>query len=80
MARIPEIEEERQDPILKQIFEAEREGFGGLLNTTKIMAHCPPILAAIKALGRSIGQSGLLPKTLPALVSLRVSSINGCPF
>jgi hypothetical protein len=34
----------------------------------------------VQALGASIGQSGLLPHGLVPLVSLRVASINGCPF
>ena len=54
--------------------------FGGLLNPTKVMAHCPPILRAAGLLGQSIEQSGLLPKGLPALLYVRVATINGCPF
>lgn len=80
MPRVREIEDDGGDPILKEAFAKEREAFGDLLNTTKIMAHCPPILRAAKALGGSIEQSGLLPKGLVPLVSLRVASINGCPF
>ena len=80
MPRVSEIEEAGQDPVLKEIFEREREMFGGLLNPTKVMAHCPPILRAAKLLGASIDQSGQLPKTLLALVNFRVASINGCPF
>ena len=80
MPRVREIEEDGGDPILKEAFAKEREALGDLLNTTKVMAHCPPILRAVQALGASIGQSGKLPKGLVALVSLRVASINGCPF
>jgi alkylhydroperoxidase family enzyme len=80
MPRIREIEDDGGDPILKEAFARERELFGNLLNTTKVMAHCPPILRATQALGASIGQSGLLPNGLVPLVSLRVASINGCPF
>ena len=80
MPRISEIEESGDDPVLTQIFEREREMFGDLLNPTKIMAHCPPILRAAKLLGASIEQSGLLPKKLLPLIYLRVASINGCPF
>ena len=80
MPRISEIEEPGGDPVLRQIFEREREAFGDLLNPTKIMAHCPPILRAAKMLGASIEQSGQLPKALLSLVSFRVASINGCPF
>ena len=80
MPRVSEIEEDGGDTILKAAFDKQREMFGGLLNPTKVMAHCPPILRAAKLLGASIAQSGLLPKELPALIYLRVASINGCPF
>ena len=80
MPRVREIEEDGGDATLAQIFDKEREIFGGLLNPTKVMAHCPPILRAHKLLGLSIEQSGQLPKALLPLVYLRVASINGCPF
>ena len=80
MPRVREIEDDGGDPILQKEFASEREVFGDLLNTTKIMAHCPPILRAAKALGASLAKSGQLPKGLVPLVSLRVASINGCPF
>jgi alkylhydroperoxidase family enzyme len=78
--RVREIEDDGGDPVLKELFDKEREIFGGVLNTTKVLAHCPPILRAAKLLGASIEQSGQLPKDLLPLVYLRVASINGCPF
>ncbi len=80
MPRVSEIEEDGGDPTLVAAFEKEREIFGDLLNPTKVMAHCPPILRAAKLLGASIEQSGQLPKALLPLIYLRVASINGCPF
>ena len=80
MPRVREIEDDGGDPILKKEFAREREVFGDVLNTTKILAHCPPILRAAKALGAAVAKSGKLPKGLVPLVSLRVASINGCPF
>jgi alkylhydroperoxidase family enzyme len=80
MPRVREIEEDGGDPTLAEVFRKEREAMGGLLNPTKVMAHCPPILSAAKQLGASIAQSGQLPKALLPLVYLRVASINGCPF
>lgn len=80
MPRVKEIEDPGGDPVLTPIFERERAAFGDLLNPTKIMAHCPPILRAAKALGAAIDESGQLPKALVSLVSFRVASINGCPF
>ena len=80
MPRVREIDDDGGDPILKEVFAKEREVFGDLLNTTKVYAHCPPILRAAKHLSASIERSGLLPAGLAPLVYLRVALINGCPF
>jgi alkylhydroperoxidase family enzyme len=80
MPRISEIEDDGGNPILATLFQKEREAFGDLLNPTKIMAHCPPILVAARALGAAIEQSGQLAKGLLPLVYLRVATLNGCPF
>ncbi|HVL36784.1 MAG TPA: hypothetical protein VM489_14025 [Burkholderiales bacterium] len=80
MPRVREIEDEGGDPLLAELFARERQAFGALLNPSKVLAHCPPILRAAKLLSASIAQSGTLPAPLVALVSLRVAAINGCPF
>jgi alkylhydroperoxidase family enzyme len=80
MPRVSEITEDGGDPILTEVFARDREIFGDLLNTTKVQAHCPPILRAAKQLSASIERSGLLPASLLPLVYLRVALINGCPF
>ena len=80
MARVTDITDAGDDEILAPIFEKERDVFGDLLNPTKALAHCPPILRAAKLLGASIEQSGQLPKALLPLIYLRVASLNGCPF
>jgi alkylhydroperoxidase family enzyme len=80
MPRVREIVDDGGDPLLKDIFAKERELFGDLLNTTKVYAHCPPVLKAAKQLSLSIEKSGLLPPSLLSLVYLRVALINGCRF
>jgi alkylhydroperoxidase family enzyme len=80
MPRVREIEVDGGDPILREVFADQRERLGDLLNPTKVMAHCPPILKAAHALGAAIEQSGQLPKGLLPLVYLRVATLNGCPF
>jgi len=80
MPRIREIEDPGDDPILNEAWKRELDTFGFVLNTTKIQAHCPPIMKAAKQLGASIEKSGLLPADLLPLVYLRVALINGCPF
>jgi alkylhydroperoxidase family enzyme len=80
MPRVSEIVEDGGNPEVAKIFDKERELFGDLLNPTKVMAHCPPILRAAKLMGQAIEQSAQLPKGLLPLVYFRVASINGCPF
>ena len=80
MPRVSEIEDDGGDPILKDVFAREREIFGGLLNPTKVLAHCPPIMKAAKQLGAAIEKSGRLSAALLPLIYLRVALINGCPF
>ena len=80
MPRVREIEDDGGDPILKETFDRQRELFGGVLNPTKILAHCPPVMKAAAQLSASIEKSGRLPAELLPLVYLRVALINGCPF
>jgi alkylhydroperoxidase family enzyme len=80
MPRVSEIEDDGGHPILREAFAKDQELFGGLLNTTKVLAHCPPILKAARQLSAAVDASGLLPPGLLALVYLRVALINGCPF
>lgn len=80
MPRVSEIEEDGGDPTLKAIFDRQRELFGGVLNPSKVMAHCPLILKAAGLMGAAIEQSGQLPKGMLPLIYLRVATINGCPF
>ena len=80
MPRVSEIEEDGGDLTLKAIFDKQRELFGYVLNPTKVLAHCPPILRAAGLMGQAIEQSGQLPKGMLPLIYLSVASINGCPF
>ncbi len=80
MPRVPEITDDNGDPTLRELFEKERAIYGDLLNPTRVLAHCPPILAAAKQFYASFPKSGRIPAALHALVHVRVASINGCPF
>jgi alkylhydroperoxidase family enzyme len=80
MPRVREITEEGDDPVLRDVFGKEREAFGDLLNPTRVMAHCPPIMLAAKRLSAAVEKSNLLPAQMRALVYLRVATLNGCPF
>jgi alkylhydroperoxidase family enzyme len=78
--RVSEIDDDRGDATLKPIFDKQRELFGEILNPTKVLAHCPPILRAAGLMGQAIEQSGQLPKGMVPLIYTRVATINGCPF
>ena len=80
MPRVSEIEDDRGDPTLRAVFDKQREIFGDILNPTKVLAHCPPILKVAGLMGQAIEQSGQLPKGLVPLIYTRVATINGCPF
>jgi alkylhydroperoxidase family enzyme len=80
MPRVTEITSDGGNAILEAEFASERELFGDILNPSRVLGHCPPILRAAKQLYASFEESGLLPASLLALVYTRVASINGCPF
>jgi alkylhydroperoxidase family enzyme len=80
MARVSEIEDDRGEVTLQPIFAKERELFGAPLNTTKIYAHRPSVLKAMKDMAEAIERSGLIDTQLRSLVYLKVALINGCPF
>ena len=80
MPRVSEIDSDRGDPTLQPIFAKEHELFGGPLNPTKIYAHRPPVLKAMKDMAEAIERGALVDSQLRSLVYLRVALLNGCPF
>jgi alkylhydroperoxidase family enzyme len=80
MPRVSEIDSDRGDPTLGPIFTREQELFGGPLNPTRIYAHRPPVLKAMKDMAEAIERGGLIDSQLRSLVYLRVALLNGCPF
>jgi len=80
MPRVSEIETGQGDPILEPIFAKDRQLFGRPLNPTKVYAHRPPVLKAMRDMAQAIERGGLIEPQLRALVYLKVALINGCPF
>ena len=80
MPRVRELTEGGGDPVLEEEFASEREMFGDILNPSKVLGHCPPVLRAAKRFYGSFEESGLLPGSLLALCYVRVATLNGCPF
>jgi hypothetical protein len=65
---------------VQRIFDKDEEIYGLVLNTTRVQAYRPSILAASKALSRSVNVDPVLPRDLKALVCTLVASLVGCPF
>lgn len=63
-----------------QAYDQDLRAFGLVLNPTGVLAYRPPILAAARALGRSVAKDATLPASLRALVCMRVATLVGCPF
>ena len=80
MPRVSEIDNDCGEPTLRPIFAKEGELFGGPLNTTKIYAHRPPVLKAMKDMAEAIERGALVDSQLRSLVYLKVALVNGCPF
>ena len=80
MPRVSEIDSDRGEPTLQPIFAKDHELFGGPLNTTRIYAHRPPVLKAMKDMAEAIERGALVDSQLRSLVYLKVALLNGCPF
>jgi len=81
MSRISPPDETSLPAIVQEILAAETQRFGTPLNTTKVWARHPGLLAAYKAWGQAITAAATaIPEPLKYLVYVRVASLNGCPF
>ncbi len=81
MARVREIQD--VDPLLPDVCEAfaqDVKAYGAVLNSSRVYAHTPGILRAVKALGKAIAACGHIEPQLRMLVNVRVAQMNGCPF
>jgi hypothetical protein len=80
MDRIRPLTREEAHPDARAFYDQDERAFGLVLNPTGVMAYRPPVLAAARALGRSVVKDGVLPAALRALVCVRVATLAGCPF
>ena len=81
MPRVREIQD--VDPLLPEVREAfaqDVKAYGAVLNSSRLYAHTPEILRAVRALGKAIADSGHVEPQLRMLVNVRVAQVNGCPF
>jgi hypothetical protein len=80
VSRIDPLSREQAHPDAQPFFDQDERAFGIVLNPTGVLAYRPPILAAARALGRSVSKDATLPAGLRALICVRVATLVGCPF
>lgn len=80
MSRLPPLRREQAHPDAQPFYDQDERAFGLVLNPTGVFAYRPPILAAARALGRSVAKDAVLPAGLRALICVRIAMLVGCPF
>ena len=80
MARIDGVDPAHAPQIIKSLFENQKEQFGDILNSTRVIGLRPTIVDGSNALAAGIEASGLIEPSLRFLVCTKTASINGCPF
>ncbi len=80
MARIPALTREQAPEEVRHLYDSNLKTWGQVSNTTGIWAYRPSIQLGVQALGRGIGESGLISEKLRCLINVRIASQVGCGF
>ena len=80
MDRIRPLDRDEAHEDAHRFFDQDERAWGLVLNTTRVLAYRPPILAAMRGLNRSVATEAVLPAGLRALVCVRIAMLVGCPF
>lgn len=80
MARLKALDKSEAPTGSRSFYELDEERYGQALNNTRIYAHNPAVLRAIKTFVVAYNDLSQLPIILKVLVQLRVATLNGCPF
>ena len=80
MARIDDVDQNKIDNYIRQVFKAQAKKWGAPLLNHLIYARRPSIFRGARGMWVGIDASGLVDPKLQALVNRRVASLNGCEF
>ena len=80
MLRIKGVTKEDAPDAVRQVFEAQENQYGSILNTAVVYGLRPTIQQGVQALQQGILASGLIPADLRHLLCMKAASINGCPY
>jgi alkylhydroperoxidase family enzyme len=79
-ARLARLAREEVDPELRPTFDAFVASRGKVPNLFRVAAHRPAIAATLAAHLDAVMGPGEVPMQLKELISVRVSTINGCEY
>ena len=80
MARLTALHKTEAPSERHPFYELDDERYGQVINNTKVYAHNPAVLRAIKTFVGTYNDLSELPTIRKALVRLRVATLNGYPF
>ena len=80
MARVDGVNPEEVDESTRNALQAQAKTWGAPLLNHLVYARRPSIYRGARAMWAGIETSGLIDKTLQALLNRRVASLNGCEF
>ena len=80
MARIRSLTVDEAPDAARLMLKPLADDRGHAPGSAGIQAHCPPVLAASRALATAPAESGVLPGELISLVCLRVAQLVTCPL
>jgi hypothetical protein len=78
MARIPDAKP--RGLIIRLIYFLTRKKVGKVVGPVKVMAHNPRILVGYGLMEQQLAKANRAPAALKLLVSIRTSTLLGCPF
>ena len=80
MLRIKGASKETAPKEVQDVFAAQENQYGTVLNTAKVYGLRPTIQQGVQALQAGIVASGLISPELRHLLCMKAASINGCPY
>lgn len=80
MLRIKGVSKDDAPEEVRQLFEAQENQYGSILNTARVYALRPTIQKGVQGLQAGIVASGLIDADLRHILCMKAASINGCPY
>jgi len=80
MPRVNGVERGQVDASIEKAFRGQERKWGEVLAPYPVYARRPTVFRAVQSMWVALAQSGLIDRSLVALLNRRVASLNGCVF